>query len=222
MKRPNEEDIFENHTEEKDGEGEIAMGNVSDWETMPDDHLRKNYVPDVYQLNIYTIEYKKLKERGIKLITFDLDETIAPSTMSKPPKQAIVLFNNLRVDMGFEVILLSNNRDDSKVQGVAERMGVKGISNAHKPAIEQFEWLRKEYKLEKNQMAHVGNSVMNDVAGGNSYGITTCLVRLCRGKKVLEIDEGLEKALKKRGIWYKHHKEQKNDQYYQLGQKQYE
>ena len=29
----------------------------------------------------------------------------------------------------------------------------------------------------KSQMAHVGNSMRADIAGGNKYGVTTCLVR---------------------------------------------
>ncbi|MCI8537529.1 MAG: hypothetical protein HFF18_02565 [Oscillospiraceae bacterium] len=77
-------------------------------------------------------------------------------------------------------------------------------------------------------MAHVGNSQINDVAGGNAFGITTCLVR--RAGKVTKVvnaaekiglpTEGqkLRKELKKRGLWRKHHKENKGDQYYQLGE----
>ena len=34
------------------------------------------YVPDVYQEDIYRIDYARLKENGIKLISFDIDDTI--------------------------------------------------------------------------------------------------------------------------------------------------
>ncbi len=38
----------------------------------------EKYIPDVYQKSIYTIDYSKLKEKGIKCLLFDLDNTLAP------------------------------------------------------------------------------------------------------------------------------------------------
>ena len=35
-------------------------------------------IPDIYQKSIYTISYYKLKQRGIKCLLFDLDNTCSP------------------------------------------------------------------------------------------------------------------------------------------------
>ena len=43
-----------------------------------------NFYPDIYAKNIYKIDYKKLKERGIKCLIFDLDNTLVPIHASKP------------------------------------------------------------------------------------------------------------------------------------------
>ena len=43
---------------------------------MSDDSLRKVFVPKVYQPSIYEVDYKKWKEAGIKVISFDIDDTI--------------------------------------------------------------------------------------------------------------------------------------------------
>ena len=36
------------------------------------------YVPDIYQENIYKINYNTLIYRGIKCLLFDLDNTLVP------------------------------------------------------------------------------------------------------------------------------------------------
>ena len=41
--------------------------------------MLKRFIPDVYQENIFTINYKKLKKTGIKCLLFDLDNTISPA-----------------------------------------------------------------------------------------------------------------------------------------------
>ena len=36
------------------------------------------FYPDIYAKNIYTINYNKLKDKGIKCLVFDLDNTLIP------------------------------------------------------------------------------------------------------------------------------------------------
>ena len=39
----------------------------------------KKFLPNVYSENIFTINYKKLKEENIKCLLFDVDNTITPA-----------------------------------------------------------------------------------------------------------------------------------------------
>lgn len=197
---------------------------MSKFSEMSNEYLRLNYVPDVYQPSIYKIDYQKLKNAGVKLISFDIDDTIAGLEDFNPPKEAKVLFENLK-NMGFEVVLLSNTWDD-RAANFAKKLGVDGKykAKAEKPLTKNFTKLMEQYGLDKSQMAHVGNSMRDDVAGGNAFGIITCLVRRVGilsglGKHIPGVrTEGqkLRKELKDREIWRKHHKYQDNDQYYQL------
>lgn len=175
---------------------------------MLDAYIRM-YVPDVYQKNIYAIDYEKLKKRGIKLITFDVDDTILPKHTDSLPGAAIIHITGIK-KMGFDVVLVSNARD-SRVKGFAERLDVEYVARAKKPSVRHFREIRDRYHLAEEQMAHVGNSIVNDVGGANSFGITSCLVRPVAHEK--EIAPELER----RGLWHKHHREWKGDQYYQLG-----
>lgn len=139
------------------------------YDTMPDEVLRRDFVPDVYQHDIYMIDYQRLKDAGIKLISFDIDDTIAGLEDFTASKEAKILIQKLR-NMGFEIVLLTNAKD-TRGSHFGKVLGVDYIARAKKPLSKNFELLQERYGLEKNQMAHVGNSQINDIAGGNIFGI---------------------------------------------------
>ena len=45
------------------------------------------YVPDIYQENIYKINYDNLLSRGIKCLLFDLDNTLVTIRESLPHEE---------------------------------------------------------------------------------------------------------------------------------------
>ncbi len=196
------------------------------------------FIPDVYQKSIYIIDYRKLKEKEIKLISFDIDDTITDSFRNKArgalhitvtmPRDAKELFHELKV-MGFKVVLLTNTMASIAKNVCAELQADGYIARADKPETRNFEKLMAEYGIEPSQMAHVGNSMRQDIAGGNKAGITTCLVRRAGySLKVVKFFMGrtglptkghlIRQKLLERGLWRKHHKDVKGDQYYQLGE----
>ena len=66
------------------------------------------YVPDIYQKDIYTINYDQLYARGIRCLLFDLDNTLVPIDVKTPPKEVKDLFDSLKAK-GFKIILFSNS-----------------------------------------------------------------------------------------------------------------
>ena len=66
----------------------------------------EKFYPDVYQKSIYTINYEKLKENGIKCLLFDLDNTCVPYVDKLPSKKLKNLFEDLQ-DLGFKIIIFS-------------------------------------------------------------------------------------------------------------------
>lgn len=207
-------------------------------EHLSDDELM-SYVPDVYQEDIYRIDYARLKENGIKLLSFDIDDTIDDSFINKfeantpgltvtMPDKARELVRSLK-DMGFTVVLLTNAQQDL-AEGACKDLGADYcVARARKPETSGFETIASKYGVDNSQMAHIGNSMRADIAGGNKYGVTTCLVRRVGTsmKLVKFISKTLgvptkghlirEKMLA-RGLWRKHHVCRPGDQYYQLGE----
>ena len=49
----------------------------------------EKYIPDIYVKSIYDINYDNLKERGIKCILFDLDNTLVPTHTKDPSKKLL-------------------------------------------------------------------------------------------------------------------------------------
>lgn len=196
------------------------------------------FVPDVYQKNIYKIDYRKLKENGGKLISFDIDDTITDSIGNKArgalhvkvtmPRDAKELFQELKA-MGFKVVLLTNTKA-SIAKDVCDELQADGyIARADKPETRNFEKLMSEYGVKPSQMVHVGNSMRQDIVGGNRAGVTTCLVRragyslkvvkfFMKGTGLRTKGHLVRQKLLERGLWRKHHKNVKGDQYYQLGE----
>lgn len=191
-------------------------------------YLREVYVPDVYQKSIFTVDYERLWKAGIRLLTFDVDDTIVPLERYTVDKTTIALFEKLKM-MGFTICLISNNHSEHRIRRIADRLGVQAFSSAGKPRTDSFQQVRNAYYqlygeiILPRQMVHTGNSIMRDVASGNVFGATTCLVRNT-GKlgRVIRIvrpkERELSHELERRGLWRKHHLFREGDQYYQLGE----
>lgn len=225
----------------KSREEQGASGSFKETLEQMSEHDLRIFVPDVYQKDIYRIDYEKLKASGIKLLSFDIDDTIDDVLLNnirarvsivdfKMPRKAKELFQKLKA-MGFTVTLITN-AIPAIAEGVHAELGTDNyIARAEKPETASFDWMLSKYGLEKSQMAHIGNSMRDDVAGGNKAGITTCLVRRAGwsikvqkqlGKMVGHSTKGhlIRKRLGKYGIWHKHHIKHHGDQYYQLGEVQ--
>ena len=198
------------------------------------------YVPDIYQESIYKIDYVRLKQNEIKLLTFDIDDTIDDSIYNKArgivpgvkvtmPKEAKKLFIELK-EMGFKTALLTNAGDFVAKDVYEDLQTDDYIPNSRKPQTTAFEEIMKRFDVKPSEVVHIGNSMRDDVVGGNRAGVITCLIRrngytIKVGKKIQNIfghrtkGQLIREELKKRKMWRKHHKYEKDDQYYQLGEK---
>lgn len=206
---------------------------------LSDEELRL-YIPDVYQKDIYQIDYQRLWNHGIRLISFDIDDTIQDSGVDKiegylgsgvkMPEKAVAKFRELK-EIGFTLALLSNT-SESIVSDTCKQLGANWyIAHAQKPHGENFEKLLDHFGVDRSHAAHEGNSMIDDIYGGNNVGVTTCLVR--RAGIIMKAPKGalhamglqtkgdqIRQELLARGMWRKHHLVEKEDEYYQLGEKQ--
>lgn len=171
----------------------------------------EKYIPDIYIKSIYYIDYEKLKERGIKCILFDLDNTVAPLSLKKPNKKIKDLFIKLKT-MGFKIIIFSNS-GKTRLKPFKDELEVDCAFSCKKPMRNKFDLILKEYKFSVSEVVIVGDNLITDVLGGNKVGITTILVnpisakekmttRICRIYEKLIIKKLSKKELFYRGKYY--------------------
>ena len=137
------------------------------------DIFMKRFVPKMYQKSIYTINYAKLKKRGVRCLLFDLDNTCVGYHEKNPTKELEILFKKLQ-KMGFLVILFSNASRKRLVP--FERLGVLCHPFSKKPLQGNFRKILRENGLLSNEVCMIGDQLFTDICGGNQAGVVTCLV----------------------------------------------
>ena len=133
-----------------------------------------NFHPDIYQKSIYSIDYNKLKERGIKCLLFDLDNTCIPYKEKGPTDKLKKLFFKLE-EKNFKVIILSNS-PRKRLEVFKKELNVDCCAKAGKPRKKNFLKIIKLYDYDLSEIAIIGDQIVTDIYGGNRVGITTILI----------------------------------------------
>lgn len=159
--------------------------------------IRKYLVPDLYVDNVYEVNYEKLLSNGIKLIIFDIDNTLKTYDEKVPSEENIKLILKLK-SIGFEVCLLSNGRK-SRVENYNNDLNLKAIHLGLKPLKFNIKRLLKEFKVKNRETAIIGDQIFTDVLVGKRMKITTILVKPIKPKKTFieKIKRNLEKVILK-------------------------
>ena len=133
-----------------------------------------NFIPDIYVKNIYNIDYDKLKERNIKCLLFDLDNTMILRSIDVPTKELKELFMRLE-DMGFKVIIMSNS-SKKRLTKFKEQLNVDTAYLSLKPFKFKYKKILKLYGYDVSEVAAIGDQILTDVYGANKMGITSVFV----------------------------------------------
>ncbi len=162
------------------------------------------FLPDMYVKDILTINYNKLKEKNIKLLLFDFDNTLISKNTKLNLKE---FFKDLKDQ--FEVIIVSNTLKKNKLKKYCEIHNIKFIANAKKPFSYGYNKLKEITNIKAKETCMIGDQLLTDVYGGNKKGYFTILVDpfekqelfLTKTNRVIE-NKILEKNNLKRGDYY--------------------
>lgn len=134
----------------------------------------EKFIPDIYQKSIFAIDYEKLKNKGIKCILFDLDNTIAPVNVEVPSKELKDLVADIEL-LGIKVIILSNS-NKNRVRPFKEQLNVDSSFNSRKPFKGKYKKVMNIYNFKDNEIACVGDQLLTDILGANRMGFVSILV----------------------------------------------
>lgn len=132
------------------------------------------FLPDMYQKSIYSIDYKSLKNAGIKIVLFDLDNTIVPISATVPSKKLIDLFEEIK-KLGLKPIIMSNS-GMKRVEPFKDGLFADAACSSMKPLKRKYKKILNIYNVKPSEVAAVGDQLLTDVLGANRMGITSILV----------------------------------------------
>lgn len=157
-------------------------------------------LPKLTVRTVYDIDLNALKQRGIRGILTDLDNTLVGAKEALATPELGAWLADVR-EKGFQVVVISNNREH-RVRTFAEPLQLPFVSRARKPLGAAFAKALAMMELKPEQAAIVGDQVMTDVLGGNRLGLYTILVepiaRMDEGWMTRNVNRNLERAFLKR------------------------
>lgn len=144
-------------------------------EDLEGDAVKFPLVPDFYFESIHAIDLARLRERGVKLLLADLDNTLVPYGV-KTPDQSIRDWKEALAAAGITLFVLSNSRKPGRAQRFAEDLGVPYEGHAGKPKSGGFRRAMARMGVGPAETAIVGDQIFTDIWGGNNAGVLTLLV----------------------------------------------
>ncbi|NEU31612.1 YqeG family HAD IIIA-type phosphatase [bacterium LRH843] len=136
--------------------------------------MLNNLLPNQYEKSIYSIDLHALRDKGIKGIITDLDNTLVEWDRPKATPEVKKWFEQLN-EFGMKVTIVSNN-NSKRVKEFAEPEGIFFIHAAKKPLGKAFRQACQEMQVNRDEVVVIGDQIFTDVLGGNRAGLHTILV----------------------------------------------
>jgi hypothetical protein len=132
----------------------------------------------------YLIPYEEFYRKGYRAVIFDIDNTLVPHG-APADERSKKLCRNLK-DIGFQICLLSNNREN-RVKPFAEALGAAYICSAKKPAKKGYIKAAELLGVSKDEILFVGDQIITDIIGANRVGYYSILVAPINRKEEIQI-----------------------------------
>lgn len=138
----------------------------------------KHFIPSLYVNTIFDIDYNKLYEDGIRLILTDLDNTLI-SYKETDPLEAQYDWVKKMKEIGFEIIIVSNNSHKDRVSHFAKLLDIKYLNFALKPTKIGMKKALKmaNKKYEPEEVIALGDQLMTDILVANRMKFHSGLVK---------------------------------------------
>lgn len=137
--------------------------------------LFKRFYPTYRFEKVEDIPYTLLEQENIKLILFDMDNTLVNKEYRY--SDALKAWTQQVKQNGIQLYILSNSPMGKKVEKVAKALGMEYHFNASKPSVKGFQKVVAEANQEREHILMVGDQLFTDVWGGNRFGVKTVLVK---------------------------------------------
>jgi uncharacterized protein len=117
----------------------------------------------------------RLRSYGLRGLVLDVDDTIVSIANPTPSPELLAWLAEVRQVVS-KLWLVSNNPHRSRIQPIADSLGLPYFLGAAKPSRRKLREAVAEMDLPYGQVAMVGDRIFTDVLAGNRLGMFTVLV----------------------------------------------
>ena len=136
--------------------------------------MLKLFIPNEHVKSVFDISPESLKQKGIKGIITDLDNTLVEWDRPEATPKLIQWLEEVQ-SHGILVTIVSNN-NEQRVGKFCEPLQIPFIHRAKKPMGTAFRKAVAQMGIQKNEAVVIGDQLMTDILGGNRNGFYTILV----------------------------------------------
>ena len=117
-----------------------------------------------------------LREKNIRLLMLDFDNTIVPYTTTQPTEEMEAWLKAMNDLPDIQLCIVSNSHNDRVPKFCRER-GIDVITHAKKPFSKGINECLAKYGIPASEAALVGDQIYTDTLGANGTGVTSILVK---------------------------------------------
>ena len=134
-----------------------------------------SFLPKVIVTSVTEVSPRFLRERGIRLLMLDFDNTIVPYTTSEP---TVAMADWLKAMAQSEILVcvVSNSKRD-RVKVFCQKYNIPCITHAKKPFSKGIRECLACFQMEPGACALAGDQIFTDTLGANAAGVTSILVK---------------------------------------------
>ncbi len=137
--------------------------------------MRFSLLPTMITDRLTDLTVDILKEKGIRLLMLDFDNTIVPYTTSTPSEEMECWLKEI-LQSDVAVCVVSNSHND-RVKIFCKKYGIDCITHAKKPFSKGIRQCLEKFAMPAGECAICGDQIFTDTLGGNCAGVSTILVK---------------------------------------------
>lgn len=145
--------------------------------------MRKYLKPNLYYNFLWDVDPVLLKEKGIRGVILDLDNTLVEWGRDEIDERVRVWLKRAR-DLSLSFCILSNNFSH-RVKKIAFELDIPATTKAIKPFGFAFKKAMLILRTRVEETAVIGDQLFTDILGGNCAGLYTILITPRNGREFI-------------------------------------
>ena len=141
--------------------------------------------PNLYLDSAYDIDIEFLKNKGIKGLILDIDNTLVPMFQKESDERTAKWLKRLN-DLQIKTCIVSNAKL-KRVEKFCEGLDIPYVYKASKPLSRGFLVAMGKMGISKDSIAVVGDQIFTDILGGNRLDMFTILVKPINPNELITI-----------------------------------